>query len=118
MSSLGSVDSRTSAFSGNWSTISSDTLSETDYDPSVTAKGGNVKGLSLSIDPKLFQPKEFVCSDSNDGSVQAHEDQELTTDVPPQKKSPKPKTAKGKKSKGSSLEDRKKVSHARKVCQL
>ena len=102
MSSVGSVDSHASAFSGmtRWSTITGS--------GSVSSEPNSFEGLglgrlpNLSIDPKLFQMKEKSPEDVD----------EMTTAVPPIVKTPTRKT------KAQSTADRKKISHARKVCPI
>ena len=113
--SVGSIDSHIStpsAFSGQWSNISStDSVADSD-----DLGHGHKRQVSLSIDPNLFRPKEkspvpqpglgeVVIADG--GEV---DEGDLLTAVP--KKSKKPSKKKGT---GMSAEERKKVSHARKV---
>ena len=131
---MGSVDSHISAFSGQWST--SDSLSDADFDHhsishSLSGRGhSHGRQLSLSIDPKLFQPKEKDTArpfgprekDPEETSVQGadavQDEGELATAVPLDKaKKATESKAQGKKGKGTGMtaEERKKVSHARKV---
>ena len=128
--SIGSVDSHISAFSGQWST--SDSISESDFNPHTILHPlpgqGHGRHLSLSIDPKLFQPKDkdatrpfgppekYPEETRKEGEPPNEEDLATAVPVDKAKKSIKPKTQ-GRKGKGTGMtaEERKKVSHARKV---
>ncbi|ORX38285.1 hypothetical protein BD324DRAFT_649662 [Kockovaella imperatae] len=123
--SVGSIDSHisnVSGFSGQWSTISS-SESVADSDDVSTrhsfSRQRHGRQVSLSIDPKLFQPKDKGSqagseTDVLDRAVDIPDESNVPTAVPASKKV-KTKPAPKKKSASSmTAEERKKVSHARK----
>lgn len=120
---------------GDWSNVDSSepTSSEGDNDgPGITqggytypghafATGERVvgqpqRGNSLSIDPRLFQPREKVVVTGASGLIGSNMDGQTEIVVPVVEDEERVVTAKPKRSpKKSSSESKKKVSHARKV---
>ena len=103
VSSVGSLDSHASIFSGmtgmtRWSTMTGSDSVSSGPDP---FDGFQARTASLSIDPNLFRMK-----------TSPDEVDEMPTAVPPAVKS----ASTSKKGKAQTLAERKKVSHARKVC--